>query len=100
MRWQMTWGHYEEKLLDGTIDATQMPFLQSRPDRTPEEGEIVEAFQFLSSSRNVGMAVGAIPFGEIAQYAEMTSQIDFWGFILLVQTLDAEYVVIAGEKTK
>ena len=91
MRWQMTWGHYEEKLLDGTIDATQMPFLQSRPDLTPEEGEIVEAFQFLTSSRNVGMAVGAIPFGEIAQYAEMTSQIDFWGFILLVQTLDAKH---------
>ena len=77
-----------------------MPFLQSRPDISQEEGEIVEAFQFLTSSRSIGMAVGAIPFGEIARYAEMTGQIDFWGFVFLVQTLDAEYVLIASEKTK
>jgi len=96
----MQWGHYEERLLNGTIDAIKMPFLKSRPDITHDESEIVEAFQFLTSSRNIGMAVGAIPFGEIARFAEMTSQRDFWGFILLVQTLDNEYVTIASEKTK
>ena len=47
----MSWGHYEEKLLNGTIDATKMPFLQSRPEITQSEGNIVEAFQFLSSRK-------------------------------------------------
>lgn len=96
----MSWGHYEEKLLNGTVDATKMPFLQSRPEITQNEGNIVEAFQFLSSSRSVGMGVGTIPFEAIARYAEMTGQIDFWGFITLVQILDAEYVTIASEKTQ
>lgn len=96
----MSWGHYEEKLLNGTIDATKMPFLQSRPEITQEEGEIVEAFQYLSSSRSVGMGVGPIPFEAIAYYAKLTGQIDFWGFITLVQVLDGEYVTIASEKTQ
>ena len=67
---------------------------------TRGKGKLSKRFNFSLPSRSIGMAVGAIPFGEIARYAEMTGQIDFWGFVFLVQSLDAEYVLIASEKSK
>ena len=74
--------------------------MQSMPAITNKETEIVEGFGYLSSSRQIGMTAGPIPFSEIAFYAELTEQPDFWGFVYKVQQVDAEYVRIVSEKNK
>lgn len=94
----MEWGQYAESVAETSPDASTLPFMQSRPELTNASTEIVEAFTYLSASRQIGMAAGPIPFSEIALYAEMTSQVDFWGFVFLVQQIDQEYVSIIGEK--
>jgi len=87
-------------LLETKADAYTLPFVQSRPEISGSSMEIVEAFSFLNQSRTNAMSVGTIPFSEIVSYANLVEPVDFWGFIYLVQVLDAEFVSIMNEKQK
>lgn len=78
------------------------PALDHRPDLFPDLQPVWEGFTLLSPSRNVGMSVGAIPLTEIKAYCEMY---DIEGeereeFLLLIRSLDDEYLRWVNEKNK
>lgn len=61
-----------------------------------------EAFNFLSSSRNVGFSLGAIPLSEIKAYCEMFAIVgeEREDFLVLLRALDDEYMKLSNDKNK
>ena len=69
--------------------------LESRPEL--DEGVVFfwNAFQMLSPSRSVGMAVGGIPFSEILAFcdmAELRGIEERIEFVRVIQSMDAEFL--------
>jgi len=83
---------YDRLLAEGRGPLANVPEL-------PATGEEAwEAFWALSSSRNVGMGPGGIPFLAIDRYAERYEIDDFERFHRLVQAMDAAYLGHVNER--
>jgi hypothetical protein len=57
-----------------------------------------DAFWVLSADRQVGMAVGAIPWSVIDRYAERNGIEDFETFHTLLRAMDNVYLTHANKK--
>lgn len=81
--------------------------LQNLPDKIKEAPQILpglelyyEAFTELSSSRNSGMSIGAIPWTAIDRWAERyeIEEDDFERLAIYIRMLDAEFIKFANKK--
>lgn len=54
--------------------------------------DYVKAFNVLSSSRQVGMSVGAIPLSEIVQYCTIINETDIDFFVTVIRKADNAYM--------
>lgn len=62
------------------------------PELMPWESSYVEAFYKLSSSRQSGMGLGAIPYSEITNYCDFWNESDPELFIYIIQKSDNAYL--------
>jgi len=80
--------------LDKTPEA-----LLNKPEVLPHLFPIWEAFWFLHPSRPQGMAPGAIPLTEMISYFRLMGlTVDLPGKVLLLRSLDVEFLLKIGEK--
>ena len=99
MRWAYRWrkelrsGIYYDKLLPGG-------FLKPE-DLEPDVSGFsfyLDAFQELSTSRAVSMAIGAIPFTAIVEYSRIYELSDYEDFAYIIRHLDNTFLELNAEK--
>ena len=66
--------------------------LKDRPELEEWENEYVMAFYRLTSSRQTGMSIGAIPLSEILVYWEYFELDDLEEFVFIIQAVDNAYL--------
>lgn len=99
MTWGLEWGPQVPKLVRAGVDLERAPFMQNAPD-LPEHLEwVYEAFWALSSSRQIGMGIGPIPFEPIDRYADRYHIEDFEEFHHLIRAMDAAFLEHHNRKT-
>ena len=64
----------------------------AQPELSSESVHYLNAFQRLSSSRSVGMAMGAIPLSEITNYCNYFEESEPMIFIDILLQIDAIYL--------
>lgn len=72
--------------------------LTSRPELEVWEATYIQDFYRLSSSRQQGMNVGAIPVSEILAYCEFFDIPEAEDFLYIIQSMDNAYMEKVAEK--
>lgn len=78
-----------------------LPFMQNKVEVRPDLAFTWRAFHDLSGDRQVGMAVGRIPFTAIDRYAArfgIDARDDFERFMFLIRAMDVAFVEWAGKQ--
>lgn len=74
------------------------PALIDKPEYPEAYDEYIQAFYLLSNSRQIGMAVGAIPLTEIEAYCRMFDVFDIELFVALITSMDMAFMTHMNKK--
>lgn len=101
MKWSFEWGKHEERLTRLADKGQSIPALDRKPDIVGLEW-IWEAFWKLSTCRQVGMGVGAIPWVAIDRYAirEGLTWEESQHFEFCIMSMDREFLEHQDKQTE
>jgi hypothetical protein len=104
LKWQIERGRHEDFLIGIAQNTGKTPAsLRTRPVLSLHLFPIWKAFGILSSSRQIGMTPGPIPYSEISAYYfdfGYESGFDLPEFIRLIMEVDNEYLSILESRSK
>ena len=96
----LEWGKHEEFLHTIAKTGISPHALTIKPDFPVEHTEYISAFNLLSHSRNIGMALGPIPLSEIEVYCRMFNVLDVELFVCVIVAMDNEYLAYHSRDRK
>jgi hypothetical protein len=96
--WQLRVGDNLQRFQNLKEDGASVPILDDEPKLSFPLQEIWHGFSALSSSRQMGFDVGAIPLTEIKAYVDLFGVVDLEMFVACVRALDADYLKHVREK--
>ncbi len=75
----------------------RFPAIETKPNLLEMDFPYIKAFFTLSSDRQLGMAMGPIPYSSIVDYADRTGQ-DWQEFLEIIQHVDSVYMSLKATK--
>ena len=96
----MRFGRQAEWFTQLDSEGITVAALETRPVLHPLHGELWDAFNVLSASRNTGMSVGFIPLTEMIAYAGVIGYSPVIDFIGIIRAMDDVFVANQNAKAE